>query len=92
MTKSFDDLKNSMPEERLKKIKERLGDIYLTLDRSGTPCQGMCSTIYGDDFCLGCGRHYQEVIDWNVNLTLSEKADIVSRYKELEEFFKNDVL
>ena len=30
-----------------------------------TPCIGICSTIYGDEVCRGCMRHYQEVIDWN---------------------------
>ena len=30
-----------------------------------TPCIGICSTIYGDEICRGCFRHYQEVIDWN---------------------------
>jgi len=30
-----------------------------------TPCIGICSTVYGDDICRGCKRHYLEVIDWN---------------------------
>jgi predicted Fe-S protein YdhL (DUF1289 family) len=30
-----------------------------------TPCIGICSTIYGDEVCRGCFRHYQDVIDWN---------------------------
>ncbi|MCX7122458.1 MAG: DUF1289 domain-containing protein [Gammaproteobacteria bacterium] len=30
-----------------------------------TPCIGICSTIYGDEICRGCFRHYQDVIDWN---------------------------
>ena len=30
-----------------------------------TPCIGICSTIYGDEVCRGCFRHFQDVIDWN---------------------------
>ncbi len=30
-----------------------------------SPCIGICSTVYGDDICRGCKRHYLEVIDWN---------------------------
>jgi predicted Fe-S protein YdhL (DUF1289 family) len=30
-----------------------------------SPCIGICSTVYGDDFCRGCKRHYLEVINWN---------------------------
>ncbi len=30
-----------------------------------TPCIGICSTIYGDEVCRGCFRHYQDVIAWN---------------------------
>ncbi len=30
-----------------------------------TPCIGICSTIYGDEICRGCFRHFQDVIDWN---------------------------
>lgn len=32
---------------------------------ASSPCIGVCSTIYGDDICRGCKRHYQEIIDWN---------------------------
>ena len=30
-----------------------------------TPCVGVCSTVYGDEFCRGCKRTSEEVIDWN---------------------------
>lgn len=30
-----------------------------------TPCVGICSTVYGDDVCRGCKRHFTEVINWN---------------------------
>jgi hypothetical protein len=31
-----------------------------------SPCVGICSaTALGDAICLGCGRSFQEVIDWN---------------------------
>jgi predicted Fe-S protein YdhL (DUF1289 family) len=30
-----------------------------------SPCIGICSTVYGDDICRGCKRHYLEVINWN---------------------------
>lgn len=29
-----------------------------------TPCIAICSTSQGDDQCKGCGRTFQEVIDW----------------------------
>ena len=30
-----------------------------------TPCVGICSTVYGDEVCRGCKRHYDEIIEWN---------------------------
>ncbi len=31
-----------------------------------SPCVGICSaTALGDEVCIGCGRTFQEVIDWN---------------------------
>jgi predicted Fe-S protein YdhL (DUF1289 family) len=29
-----------------------------------SPCVGFCSTTYGDDYCKGCYRHFQQVISW----------------------------
>lgn len=34
----------------------------MTLD---TPCIGICSTVYGDEVCRGCKRHFKEIIEWN---------------------------
>ncbi len=38
-----------------------------------TPCIGICSTAIGDDVCIGCGRTFTEVNDWN---TLSDEEKI----------------
>lgn len=36
------------------------------LDLTDSPCVGICSaTALGDEVCIGCGRTFQEVIDWN---------------------------
>ena len=37
----------------------------MSLKNLDTPCIGICSTVYGDEICLGCKRTCQEVIDWN---------------------------
>ena len=51
-----------------------------------SPCIGICSTVYGDDICRGCKRHYLEVIDWNgyldtqkriINLRLQSQIDMI---------------
>lgn len=34
-------------------------------NRIGTPCIGVCSTVFGDDVCRGCRRFVHEVVDWN---------------------------
>lgn len=44
------------------KTEEQLRERMKTL---GTVCLGLCSTSHGDDVCIGCGRTYQEVVDWN---------------------------
>jgi predicted Fe-S protein YdhL (DUF1289 family) len=61
-----------------------------------TPCIGICSTIYGDEKCRGCKRHYQEVIDWNgyskkqkhrVNFRLQENIiNLCQAYFEIIDF------
>ena len=43
-----------------------------------TPCIGICSTVYGDDICRGCKRHFKEVIDWN-SFADTKKASILQR-------------
>lgn len=40
---------------------DRGGDSVLKPD---SPCIGFCSTSFGDDWCVGCGRSAQEVIGW----------------------------
>lgn len=44
----------------------------------GTPCIGVCSTVYGDNVCRGCKRMSQEIIDWN-GLTEAEKRAYYKR-------------
>jgi len=90
MIKSFEDLKQGMSRERLESIYKRIDDIYESLKRSGTPCVGICSTVYGDEICIGCMRTYKEVINWNVGLDEDEKQSIIDRYKKLEEEFKDE--
>jgi predicted Fe-S protein YdhL (DUF1289 family) len=43
-----------------------------------SPCIGYCSTTFGDDMCLGCGRSAQEVVQW-ISLTDAEKKLIWNR-------------
>ncbi len=38
-----------------------------------TPCIGICSTAIGDDVCIGCGRTFEEVNNWN---SLADEAKI----------------
>ena len=32
--------------------------------RPDSPCAGYCSTSHGDEICKGCGRTFDEVINW----------------------------
>ena len=34
--------------------------------RPDSPCAGYCSTSHGDEICKGCGRTFDEVINWIV--------------------------
>lgn len=35
-------------------------------DLTDSPCVGICSaTALGDAVCLGCGRTFEQVINWN---------------------------
>lgn len=43
-----------------------------------TPCIGMCSTSFGDEVCIGCGRTFEEVYSWN-SMTKEEKDKINKR-------------
>jgi len=42
----------------------------------GTPCVGVCSTIYGDETCLGCKRNFLDIIKWN-GYTKEQKDEII---------------
>lgn len=65
-----------------------------------SPCIGFCSTTYGDDFCKGCYRHFQSVIQWETlsnedknafYAQISQKAEqVLSQYVKItcEETFK----
>lgn len=49
-----------------------------------SPCIGFCSTTYGDDFCKGCYRNFQEVIDWEklpneAKCSFYEKASLLAK-------------
>jgi len=46
-----------------------------------SPCIGICSTVYGDNFCRGCKRHYLEVIHWN-RYDTSQKQAINQRLEQ----------
>ncbi len=49
-----------------------------------SPCVGICSaTALGDPVCLGCGRTFDEVIQWNT-LSDEEKIAINTRLREVE--------
>ena len=43
----------------------------MSVDSSGrrsdtaSPCIGVCSTALGDDICRGCGRSFEEVLNWH---------------------------
>ena len=39
-----------------------------------TPCIGVCSTVYGDEICRGCKRHYREIIAWNSYTAVKKQA------------------
>ena len=41
-------------------------DISGKRDLTDSPCIGICSaTALGDAFCMGCGRSFEEVCQWN---------------------------
>ncbi|MFL6717256.1 MAG: DUF1289 domain-containing protein [Burkholderiaceae bacterium] len=43
-----------------------------------SPCIGYCSTSFGDEICLGCGRSAMEVINW-ITLSDEQKQEIWAR-------------
>lgn len=46
--------------------------------RPDSPCAGYCSTSHGDEVCKGCGRTFDEVINWII-YDDAEKAAIWAR-------------
>lgn len=46
--------------------------------RPDSPCAGYCSTSHGDEICKGCGRTFDEVINWII-YDDAEKAVIWAR-------------
>lgn len=50
--------------------------------RIGTPCIGVCSTVFGDSVCRGCRRFSHEVVAWNA-YTDEQKRIIWRRLDEL---------
>jgi len=58
-------------------------DINGKRDLTDTPCIGVCSaTALGDEICIGCGRTFNEVIEWN---TYSDEQKILINKRILAE-------
>ena len=49
-------------------------------NETDSPCVGICSTVYGDEVCLGCGRTDEEVTQWN-RYSDEEKKAVLARLK-----------
>ena len=50
------------------------------------PCRGVCSTsTVGSIWCVGCGRYYKDVINWN---TYDESQKILAMKKATEHLEK----
>ncbi len=56
-----------------------------------SPCIGICSTVYGDDFCRGCKREYREVINWN-SFEPAQKQAVLERLQQQIEIVMTDFL
>ena len=67
--------------------------ISLSGKRSDTasPCIGVCSTVLGDEICRGCGRSFEEVLNWHqfsdeqkraINRRLTEQAQRAGQVSE----------
>ncbi len=47
------------------------------------PCVGICSaTSLGDEYCVGCGRYWKDVRDWN-GMTADQKLAALDRAREV---------
>jgi predicted Fe-S protein YdhL (DUF1289 family) len=57
-------------------------DISGNKNLADTPCIGICSaTALGDAICVGCGRTFDEVIQWNT-LSDEKKVEINTRLQQ----------
>ena len=45
---------------------------------TASPCIGVCSTALGDDICRGCGRSFEEVLNWH-SYTDDQKREVNAR-------------
>ena len=43
---------------------KELDEERVSILKPDSPCVGYCSTSFGDDWCVGCGRSAREVIEW----------------------------
>lgn len=53
------------------------------INRTRTPCIGICSTTYGDEVCRGCKRFSTEVINWN-SFSPDEREAVWQRLEKLK--------
>ena len=58
--------------------KDNPADIIRNSLRPDSPCAGYCSTSHGDEVCKGCGRTFDEVLNWII-YTDEEKAAVWAR-------------
>lgn len=56
-------------------------DIFGQKNPTDSPCIGICSTSFGDEVCVGCGRTFSEVCRWNT-MTDEEKTQVNHRLCE----------
>lgn len=47
---------------------------------TASPCVGVCSVVLGDEICRGCGRTFQEVLEWN-HYNDAQKREINQRLR-----------
>ena len=52
-------------------------------NRSSTPCNGICSTTFGDDVCKGCKRFSHEITNWG-KFSSDERAVVNSRLEQFK--------
>lgn len=63
-------------------IKEDKMNIFGECNLIDSPCVGICSaTALGDEICIGCGRTFEEVYQWNI-LSDAERIAINRRLQK----------